>query len=423
MRRALVTGIAACLALGLPTLPPAAAQDNCIPEGEAYAPIPWAQQLLDQPRVWPLATGKGQRIAVVSTGVATNPQLARAVAASTDLAPPPEFGEESGRADCLGIGTAVAGVIAARPQGGIGFKGVAPGADVLSAKVVGDQFPNRGNSREAVAPQQLAAGIDWARGQGATVIVVPSIATADSKSLRAAVQRAHRAGILVVASVGDADDENAAAVTPYPAAHDAVIGVGAIAKDGAAGLSRAAHVDLVAPGAEIVTTFPGDGLGPLSGTGLAAAYVAGAAALVRSHFPEASPDEVAQRMFASATPAHEGVGSRRYGHGIVNPYNAVLDRVVDDEPSPLPSLSPKVIPAEVLAQRAATERSNSFAALLAGAGLALAALATAVVVFGPRGRRRRWRAGLSTVPEDRPEDENPEPPVELFGDQKPPGAS
>lgn len=396
--------------------PPAAAraQDNCALPGEAITPVPWPQQLLAPERAWVHSTGTGQRVAVVSTGVADTPYLTGAVAEQVDLAPEPQFGEPSGLPDCLGIGTGTAGLVAARRTDGVGFHGLAPDARILDAKVVGDQFGQGQQQSNSVEPADLADGIDWAVDQDATVIVVPTIADQDSDALRDAVERARDAGIVMVASVGEPGQEEDLTVVPYPAAYDGVIGVGAIAADGTAGLSRASHVDLVAPGVEILTTYPGDGLGPASGTGYAAAYVAASVALVRAYRPGLSPDQVARRLFATATPASEGVGSARYGYGIVNPYQAILDRVVDGDPAALPPFVPEEPSDEELARQAARERSDTLASRLVLAGLGLAAALVAGVGFITRARRRRWRTGVARTPPERPEDDYPEPPRELF---------
>lgn len=399
-------------------LPTASAQ-QCVPAGEELAPIPWPQRMLAPEKTWPLTDGAGQRVAVIGTGVAATPYLSGRLAGSVDLAPRTQSQQDSGRRDCLGVGTGVAGIIAARPSNTVGFHGFAPGARILSAKVVADSYPTDRHPRESVAPDTLAAAIGWSVDQDAAVIAVATITYQNRRVLREAVERAQRNDVVVVAAVGEASRDDPPGTTPYPAAYPDVIGVGAIADDGSAGsASRASHVDLVAPGVELVTTRPGDGLGVVSGTAFATGFAAAAAAMVRSYRVDLSHSAVARRLFATATPAHEGVGSARYGHGVVNPYHAVLDRTVEGEPSALPSLTPPLVNEDQLARQASEDRSSALASTLAAFGVALAGLLTAVVVFGPRGLRRRWRSGLAPVPAHRPEDERPEPPVQLFSDRQ-----
>jgi hypothetical protein len=416
--------VAAAVLAPLPLAAPPAtarAQDSCLPPGEAITAVPWPQQLLTPEQTWPHSTGAGQRVAVVGTGVSDTPYLAGAVAGQVDLSPPPEFGEPSGLPDCLGVGTGVAGLVATPRTDGVGFHGLAPDARILDAKVVGDQVPRDQLPSRSVPPDTLAAGIDWAVDQDATVILVSILAYQDSDVLSDAVSRALDAGIVVVAPVGEPgqQEDEGPAVEPYPAAYDGVIGVGALAADGTAGVSRIGHADLVAPGVEILTTYPGDGLGPATGSEYAAAYVAGTAALVRAYRPGLSPDEVAHRLFATATPASEGIGSPRYGYGIVNPYQAILDGVVAGDPAALPPFAPMEMSEQELARQAERDRSDGLASRLVLAGLALAVGLVAGVVLVTKARRRRWRAGVATTLPERPEDDYPEPPRELFDARSP----
>ncbi len=416
LRAALVTA-AVGLAVVAVAPPAARAQQNCVVSGTLVVPVPWSQQLLAPDRVWPLTTGAGQRVAVVSTGAADNPQLAGHLAERANFAPA-DIGESSGSPDCLGTGTGVSGIIAAQPTSVVGFHGMAPGAQILSAKVVGDSYPTGREPRESVAPQVLAAAINWAVDRNASVIAVPTITYEDNGALRGAVQRALSRNIVVVAAVGERQSNEAPGLVPYPAGYDGVIGVGSLAESGLVTQdSRATAVDLVAPGANVVTTFPNTGLGAVAGTEFATAYVAGTVALVRSHLPQLSNQDVAKRLYATAAPAPEGTGSASYGYGVVNPYQAVSDQVAAGNPVALPPLVPPTIPPDVAARQAAEDRSDDWAFGLAAGGFALVVLVSAIVVFGPLGRRRRWRAGLAPVPQDRPEDERPEPPVELFSDR------
>ncbi|MBT9584320.1 S8 family serine peptidase [bacterium] len=58
------------------------------------------------------------------------------------------------------------------------------------------------------------------------------------------------------------------------------------------------RVDLAAPGQAILSTVPG-GYAELSGTSMATPHVSGAAALIASQFPEASPSEIRTRLLAN----------------------------------------------------------------------------------------------------------------------------
>lgn len=384
----------------------AAAAQRCLSDGTAIAPVPVVQQMMAPDRVWPLSTGNGQRVAVIGTGVAANPLLDGQVTDRTSLVP-----GANAEQDCLGVGTAVAGIVAARPSDSVGFHGMAPGARILAARVVGD------DPAESVAPDTIAAALDWSVDHRASVVAVTAIAYEESEALRQAVRRALAGNVVVVAATGDVGKDNAGA-TPYPAAYDGVLGVGSIGQNGLVSpFSRQQDVGLVAPGGDVVTTYPGSGLGPAAGTAFATGYVAGAAALVRAYRPTLSTSDVVRRLLATTTPAPEGAGSSAYGNGIVNPYQAVADEVSAERPKPVPGPTATTLSEAEQDRLAERERGDRLAFLLAGAGVAVAALLATVLGFGARGRRRRWRTGLTPAPVDRAESDRPEPPVELFADR------
>lgn len=383
-----------------------AAQQQCLSDGTVIAPVPAAQQMMTPDRVWPLSTGAGQRVAVIGTGVGTNPLLDGQIAERTSLVP-----GASADADCLGAGTAVAGIVAARRSNSVGFHGMAPGARLLAVRVAGDEVT------ESVPPDTLAGAINWAVDRRATVLAVTTISYQESEALRQAVRRALAANVVIVAATGDLS-QNTLGATPYPASYDGVLGVGSIGQDGTVSpFSRQLDVGLVAPGADVVTTYPGSGLGTASGTAFATAYVAGAAALVRGYRPALSGSDVVRRLLATATPAPEGAGSAAYGNGIVNPYQAVTDEVTAARPSSVSGPTVTTLSQAEQDRLADRERGDRLSYLLAGVGVTVAALLAAVLGFGARGRRRRWRTGLTPAPQDQKESERPEPPVELFADR------
>lgn len=414
MLLAVTTGL-----IAMPIAAPAAtAQPQCVLPGTTDTALPWGQLMLAPERSWPMTTGTGQKVAVLSTGIGPNPLLQGAVAGQTSVAPPDTGADASGKPDCLGVGTGVAGLIAGRHVTGIGFHGVAPDAQLLSVKVVGDQFP-QSLPANTVPPDTLASGVNWAVDQGATVIAMPTISYIDSEALHTAVQRALAANIVVVAATGERGTDETLPLTPFPASYDGVIGAGSIGQDGQlAQTSRASAVDIVAPGDNVLTTLPDGGLGTATGTGFATGYVAGAVALMRAYRPQLSSQEVAHRLLATAAPAPEGVGSTGYGFGVLNPYAAVMDDVTTDVPAAMPEYHPPVVDPAEQARTDAEHSSTRLAYILAAAGGGLAVLLIGVIAFGPRGRRRRWRGGLAALPVEYPEDEIPQPPAQLFADRK-----
>jgi membrane-anchored mycosin MYCP len=405
VRRGLMRGlaVAAALAAAVPpavlgSAPAASAAPECAQAGQDFPGIPWQQQLLAPDRVRSFSRGTGVTVAVLASGVDANqPQLHGHVAAGFDAT----TGTGTGNTDCVGLGTQIAGVIAAQPVNGIALVGLAPNVTILPVRVVASAF---GGAAEA-NPAVLAKGIAWAAGHGADVIDVPLATYTDDPALRAAVADAQERGVLVVAATGAARD---ASPPPYPAAYGSVLGVGAVDQNVNRynGSPAGPWVGLVAPGAAVVTLQRDHGMIPVDGTGIASAFVAATAALVRARVGEsATPDVITRRLFATATPTP---GGPAFGHGLVNPYAAVTEQLVAGTPAALPAMGH---PAGTDAGDDAQRRTWAAVGVGVGVLVVLAVLLAALAV--PRGRRRAWRPALAPAPPPRPDPE-PGPPIQLF---------
>ncbi|SNY69811.1 S8 family serine peptidase [Paractinoplanes atraurantiacus] len=250
---------------------------------------------------WPLSRGAGVLVGIVDSGVsAAATGLAGAVAPGRDVV-------AGGRADtdCLGRGTALAAVIAARPQPANLLSGVAPAARILPVRV--------NAAKGGIPPGKLAAGIRAAVDAGSRVVLV-AVGAAPDPALAAAVAHAEARDVLVVAAVGN--EKPGADGTPgppwYPAAYPLVLAVGGVDAKGQATelVTGRAGLDLVAPGKDVHTvgtTGPGNYV--IGGAPAAAAYVAGAAALVRSYRPGLKAAQVRRWLVDTAAPA--GSAGRR----------------------------------------------------------------------------------------------------------------
>jgi type VII secretion-associated serine protease mycosin len=285
-------------------------------------------------RAWQQATGAGVLVAVVDSGVdARNVHLADAVLPGVDLVG--QAGDPTGQTDTAGHGTAVAGQIAARAVTGSGVVGLAPEATVLPVRVYygdDDQARTAGTAPDAT---RIAAGIDAAVAAGARVVNVSMSTPVDTPELRDAVQRAVAAGSLVVASAGNRNTSSDETDGPrYPAAYDGVLGVAAVDVDDRPTQDsiHGAHVDVVAPGTNILTAFHAAGDCMLSGeqasTSFATAYVSAAAALLAERFPQESPAQWAYRLEVTAARAQPAERDDLVGWGIVRPDEALA--FVDD---------------------------------------------------------------------------------------------
>jgi type VII secretion-associated serine protease mycosin len=386
--------------------PADAAQSGCRqppPPADPISDLPWAQHWFAPERLWPLSTGDGVVVAVVDTGVDTeHPQLADGqVGAGTDLLPEPA----GAHVDCDSHGTAVASIIAGSRVEGVGFTGLAPGVEVLPLRVVEQGVDSASPDRSPpVDPDTFADAIDWAAGHGARVINASIVFYYDHPAIEAAVRRAVDRGVLVVAAVGNQHETTGRPDTPFPAAYPGVVGVGAVGYDRAvAGEPVLAltsyvgrYVDLVAPGHQITAAAAVAGHQLWSGSSFAAPFVSAAAALLMAAEPELTAAEVAARLYATAD---TGPGQRSWsGHGVVNPYRALTERVVDGAPVAADPPPETAVDPVAAARASRWQRAASVAGLVAVGAAAVLALAAAGTAVWRRGRQRRWRPARRSDP-------------------------
>jgi type VII secretion-associated serine protease mycosin len=391
-RLAAAVTVAAALVLAVPT--PARAANVCdtLP---AAAPVgkaePYEDQLYDPERLGTLATGAGIRVAVIDSGVdASHPQLRGHVLAGRDVL----HNDSTGRQDCVGHGTAVAGIIAAQPQRGVGMRGLAPGVQIVPVRVSEQEKIDGKTQGKAGSPAKFAQAIEWAAdpaGGRAQVINLSLVMGGDDAEVRAAVADAIDRGVTVVAAAGnDAQQGNP---RPYPASYPGVIGVAAIGPDGqrSSFSQHGDYVDIAAAGDQITAPARKAGQTGVQGTSFAAPFVAATAALVLQRFGPLSPEQVTRRLVATADPAPGGGRSDEYGFGLLNPYRALTETLGPDKP---PAAAPVVIhsedPAAVALQdrRDRAQRMSMIAAAVGGGFVALVVIAAIVL---RQGRRRQWR--------------------------------
>jgi len=253
---------------------------------------------VDAPAAWDLTTGGSILIAVVDTGVDPSlPDLAGAVVPGRDF-----VNGDDDPSDDHGHGTAIASVIAARGNDGSGMAGLCWECRILAIKVL--------DSDNLGFYSHWIQGIEQAVAAGARVINLSLGGDTPSGDLEAAVTAARDAGVVVVAAMmNDGDD------TPYyPAAYEAAIAVGATDDRGRRAIvtgigewasSFGDHIDLCAPGVDILAVSLAGGTLPWSGTSLAAPFVSGGSALALTIAPDADPGQI---EFALEVTARDGEG-------------------------------------------------------------------------------------------------------------------
>ncbi|WFE61214.1 S8 family serine peptidase [Micromonospora sp. WMMD712] len=361
-----------------PPLPQAAG--TCVgPSPVTARETPWALRHLAPQASWPLTRGAGVVVAVLDTGVsAAAPALAGSVRAGADVT--------GGRADsdCAGRGTALAGIVAARPTGDAGPTGLAPDAEILPVRVT--------DANRRISSARLAAGIRLATAARADVILVATGVATGTAEMARAVQAAADRDILVVAAVDDRGQGGGTGPrVGYPAGYPTVLAVNAVGVDGAPGpVAADAGVDLAAPGAGLGIAPRGSGHYTVGGAAVAAAYVAGVAALVRAYHPDLSQAEVRARLERSALPAPGGGPDRGSGAGVLDAYAAVAALAPRQADVPVPvAAGPVAVPARPAPSRAVR---------VAGLTLLGALVVTVLVAAATLTRRGPGRPARTTPP-------------------------
>jgi type VII secretion-associated serine protease mycosin len=299
-----VSLVASCLAIAPPVH---AAADPLLAQQ-------WGIYAIGADRVWTTTTGQGVIVAVVDSGSGPHPDL------TDNLLPGRSFfnsteNQDGNDIDTSGHGSHVAGIIAAVANNGIGGSGVAPNAKILPIKVL-DQA-GQGDARD------VAAGVRFAADSGAKVINLSLGGATESLSLTQAIQYATDKGSLVVAAAGNGGPTDR---PKWPASLDLTIAVTAVDSSNNAPSfdQRGDYIDIAAPGANVVSTAKGD-YGILSGTSMAAGFVAGAAALLFAAEPRVTNAQVRDILLRTATDIGEPGRDVTFGTGLINMVAALAE--------------------------------------------------------------------------------------------------
>ena len=286
-----------------------------VAHSDPYAALQYGVHVIRADLAHRWATGRGVRIAVVDTGVdTTHPDLrGRIVKTATFV----DGGERTFTADLHG--TAVAGVIAADADNGIGIVGIAPETRIIAAKAC--WHPGRDTPAAVCSSWTLAKALDFAIGEEAQILNL-SLGGPPDALLARLIGRALDHGAVVVAAVAD----RGAGAPGFPASLEPVIAVVASDARGAVRVpGRPGRADLLAaPGVDVLTTTPRGAYDFVSGSSLAAAHVSGIAALLLERNPRLTGAEVRQLLTETSRPLPEaGQAEPRAVRGVVDACAAV----------------------------------------------------------------------------------------------------
>ncbi len=242
-------------------------------------------------------------------------------------------------------GTHVAGIIAAERNNGLGVKGVANNAQIMSVRMLpnGDEYD-----------KDVALAIRYAVDNGARIINCSfgKSFSLNSEWVHDAIKYAATKDVLIVHAAGnDGIDIDASENTQYPNDYnnspdteisDNVIVVGSLTQYyGAEMISSFSNygqknVDVFAPGSGIYSTIPGNSYKSQGGTSMAAPAVSGVAALIMSYYPKLSAPQVKKILMQSGLSSKTSVilsgdpsKAKSFGEisrsgRMVNAYNAMI---------------------------------------------------------------------------------------------------
>ena len=287
----------------------------------------WHYPNIRLPQAWEIETGsQSVVVAVLDTGVSAHPDnldnLNMSLGADLisdlftagdddgvdfDASDP---GDQSQPGQSSFHGTHVAGTIGASTNNDIGGAGVAWAVTIMPVRVLGQ---GGGTSFDIIQGLRWAAGLSNATGStpaiNADVINLSLGGGGFSMQEQSLYNEIRDLGIVVVAAAGN-DGTDAPS---YPASYDNVLSVSASTiQDLLADYSQfGSSIDVAAPGGETATDFNGDGLPDgvlsnlfqgltpdqpilsfLAGTSMATPHLAGVVALMKSQFPEMTPDQL-----------------------------------------------------------------------------------------------------------------------------------
>lgn len=219
-----------------------------------------------------ISTGRGVRVAVIDSRVDEHhPDLEGQVALKENFV--------DGRGELPeDHGTAVAGIIAARADNGVGMVGVAPNARLLALRACWQES----SQATLCTSLSLAMALHFAITHDADIINL-SLSGPPDRLLDRLLDVALSRRISVIGAVDRNLPDGG-----FPASHAGVV---AVADDTGEPALPAA---LVAPGRDVPTTLPGARWNLVSGSSYAAAHVAGLFALLRERLPaHAVPPSIA----------------------------------------------------------------------------------------------------------------------------------
>lgn len=276
-----------------------------LPNDEFYDLYQWNFKMLGLENAWGSTTGAFDvPVAILDSGIdPTHLDLEQRISSGYNA-----FEDNDSYQDENGHGTHVAGIFGAVTNNSDGVAGVTWENPIMAVKVL--DHDALGNSFS------IAKGIKWATDNGAKVMNLSLGDAHSSEVLHDAIKYAYNNDVVIIAATGNENVEDAM----FPAGYKEVLAVGSVNQQNERSVfsNYGNHVDVVAPGEHIPSTYMGDEYVMMSGTSMAAPHVTGIAALLRSKEPDLTNEEVYQRIRDTALDLGAVGFDRYYGYGEID---------------------------------------------------------------------------------------------------------
>lgn len=273
--------------------------------------IDWGLVKLDIPKLHSQGyTGKGVKIGIIDSGCDINHK-------DLKIASHRDFTGSGTAEDSTGHGTHVAGIIAAQGNS-YGVIGVAPDAEIHIYKALDGQ---KGSIKS------VTSAISAAINDGMDIINMSLGATQGTKTLENLCKKAKDRGIVIVVASGNSGAEQKF----YPASYDECIAVGAIDESMRVAYftSYGEQLDVVGPGARILSTHLNNGYAVLSGTSMASPFISGCLALMKQAGIDLTYENITKSTIDIESPNFD----KKSGYGILDPKLTVLGEKTLIQPS------------------------------------------------------------------------------------------
>lgn len=253
----------------------------------------WSQIQADE--LWKGRTGRGVRVGIVDSGIdSEHPALKGKIKASYQAVN--EGGQivfkESTTGDQAGHGTACAGIITS----------VAPEVEITSIKVLGPTGSGTG--------EMFLMGVDFAIKQKLQVVNL-SLGTTKRDfwmPMHELLDRAYRERVMLVAAANNLPQPSSPSIFS-----SSLISV--VKRAGGDpfnfGFQYGEVIELVAPGVQVETTWPGGGRRQMTGNSFAAPYITGVVALLLEARPDLTPFQIKTILYTLAQKNQAAAGAAK----------------------------------------------------------------------------------------------------------------